>query len=256
MDARTKKIVFLSNKGGTGKSTMVANIAYIMATLFNKKVGVIDLDIHNPDMPSILGAEGRKISLQAHKLIPVKILPNLHIISYGFLLTDSRMPVIMRGRQKRQITEQFVNDTDWSGFDYILIDMPTGVSDEVTAFFDFVKNVQGALFVTSSQDISVTGIVRSIELALQYNMPIIGIVENMLTIKCPSCGAEAEVYKRENIEKVAEEYKVQIIAKLPFVRNLLVSTDMGVPFAEKFKDSPEIEIFKGITEKILEKTDK
>jgi len=254
IDQKTKIIVFLSNKGGTGKSTMVANISHVLATTFNKRVGIIDLDIHNPDMPSIFGVTDRKISLQAKKLIPVKIFPNLHIISYGFFLNDLRMPVIMRGRQKKQVVDQFINDTDWSDFDYIMVDMPTGISDEVTGFFDYVKHVHGVVFVTSSQDISMTGIVRSIEFALQYNMPSVGIIENMLTAKCTNCGAELEIYKRDSIEKISEEYKISIIAKFPFSRDLLVSTDIGVPFVEKFENAAEVETFKSIAEKIMGKT--
>ncbi|MEO0237721.1 MAG: P-loop NTPase [candidate division WOR-3 bacterium] len=253
IEEKTKIILFLSNKGGTGKSTMLANIAYLFSTHYNKKVGVIDMDFYNPDLPSIFGVENRKMGIQNKKLLPVKILSNLYLASYGFFITDKKLPVILRGVQEKLITEQFVVDTDWSDFDYIFVDFPASFSDGGLTLVDRIKRIDGALIITSSQDITLIDTERSIIFANQYNIPILGVVENMINIVCPNCKSVLELYRRESLENLLSIYNVEIIERIPFDRNLLVSVDLGIPFIEKFKDSQFIEHFKRIGDKIIEK---
>ncbi|HAF06785.1 MAG: P-loop NTPase [bacterium] len=253
IDEKTKVVLFLSNKGGTGKSTMIANISYLFATHYNAKVGILDMDFYNPDLPSIFGVENRKMGIQNKKLLPVKILPNLYLASYGFFLTDKKLPVIMRGVQEKLITEQFILDTDWSDFDYIFVDFPSSFSDGGLTLMDRIEFIDGVLIITSSQDITLIDTERSIIFANQYNIPVIGVVENMINITCPNCKSVLELYRRESLDEILSLYNVEVIEKIPFDRDLLISVDLGIPFIEKFKDSNLVENLKNICEKIIQK---
>ncbi|MGE3063041.1 MAG: P-loop NTPase [bacterium] len=250
---KTKVILVLSNKGGTGKSTLLANTAYLLATLFNRKVGVIDLDFHSPDLPSIFGVESRKLGMQNKRLMPVKILPNLYMVSYGFYLTDKKLPIIMRGVQEKLVAEQFINSVDWSEYEILLIDVPSNLSDGALTVVDEIKPIDGAIITTSSQDISLVDTERSIQFSLQYSIPILGMVENMSYLNCPQCSAKLELYKRENFEALTDFYKLEILGRIPFEREILISVDVGVPFVEKCKENPQTESFKQIAEKINQK---
>ncbi|MDD3804393.1 MAG: P-loop NTPase [bacterium] len=250
---KTKVVLLLSNKGGTGKSTLLTNTAYLLATLFGKKVGVIDLDFHSPDLPSMFGVESRKLGIQNKRLMPVKVLPNLYMVSYGFYLTDKKLPIIMRGIEERLVADQFINSVDWSEFDVLLIDVPANLSDGALTVVDQIKPIDGAVITTSSQDISLTDTERSIQFALQYSIPILGMVENMSYLNCPQCSAKLELYKRENFEGLADFYKLDILGRIPFEREILISVDVGVPFVEKCKENAQVESFKQITEKIHQK---
>ena len=249
----TKVVAVLSNKGGTGKSTLITNTSYLLATTYNRKVGIIDLDFHSPDLPSMFGIENRKLGIQNKKIMPVKVLPNLYIVSYGFYLTDKKLPIIMRGVQEKLIADQFINSVDWSEFDIIFIDVPANLSDGALTVVDEIKPIDGAVITTSSQDISLTDTERSIQFALQYSIPILGMVENMSYLNCPQCSAKLELYKRENFEALAEFYKLDILGRIPFEREILISVDLGIPFVEKCKDNAQIESFKQIADKIDKK---
>ncbi|HAV91801.1 TPA: hypothetical protein DCW38_01290 [candidate division WOR-3 bacterium] len=249
----TKVVIILSNKGGTGKSTLITNTAHILATVYNKKVGVIDLDFHSPDLPSMFGIENRKLGIQNKKIMPVKFLPNLYIVSNGFYLTDKKLPIIMRGVEEKLIADQFINSVDWTDFDILLIDIPSNLSDGALTVVDEIKPIDGAVIITSSQDISLVDTERSIQFSLQYSIPILGMVENMAYLNCPQCSAKIELYKRENFEALAEFYKLDILGRIPFVRDILISVDLGVPFVERCKDNEQIETFKQITDKITKK---
>ncbi len=253
IEEKTSVILFLGNKGGIGKSTILANISYFFATHYNKKIGIIDMDFYNPDLPSIFGVDNRKMGIQNKKMIPVKVLSNLFLASYGFFLTDKKLPVILRGFQEKIITEQFVNDIDWNGFDYIFVDFPVSFSDGGLTLIEKLKKIDGAVIVTSSQDITLIDTERSIIFANQNSIPIIGVVENMSSLVCPICKNSIELYKRESLESLLSIYKVKILCKIPFDRNLLVSVDMGIPFIEKFKNSELIEHFKTIGDEIVKR---
>lgn len=250
---KTKVVTVLSNKGGTGKSTLVTNLSYLLATLHNKKVGIIDLDFHSPDLPSMFGVESRKLGMQNKRLMPVKVLPNLYIASYGFYLTDKKLPIIMRGVEEKLVADQFINSVDWSEFDVLLIDVPSNLSDGALTVVDEIKPIDGAIITTSSQDISLIDTERSIQFALQYSIPIIGLVENMSYLNCPQCSTKLELYKRENFEELASFYKLEILGRIPFEREILISVDVGVPFVEKCRENQLVESFKQITEKTVQK---
>lgn len=249
----TKVVAILSNKGGTGKSTLITNMAFLLATMYNKKVGVIDLDFHSPDLPTMFGIENRKLGMQNKKIMPVKILPNLYIVSYGFYLTDKKLPIIMRGVEEKMIANQFIYSVDWSEFDIILIDVPSNISDGALTIVDEIKPIDGAVIVTSGQNISLIDTERSIQFSLQYSIPILGIVENMSYFSCPQCSAKLNLYERESFEELAGFYKIDILGRIPFLRDILISVDLGVPFVEKYKENEQIETFKQITEQIGKK---
>ncbi|MBN2409667.1 MAG: P-loop NTPase, partial [Candidatus Aminicenantes bacterium] len=152
--ARIKnRILVFSGKGGVGKSTVAANLALALS-MRNKKVGLLDVDIHGPNLAKMLGVEDKKLEVSSDAIKAVQINDNLKLVSMSFLIQDPDMPVIWRGPMKMKVIQQFLGDVDWGDLDWLIIDSPPGTGDEPLSVAQLIP-ATGAIIVTTPQDVSV-----------------------------------------------------------------------------------------------------
>jgi len=253
---KTKKIMVFSGKGGVGKSTVSANLAYILASDENVRVGLMDVDIHGPDIPKIFGVEEEKLLAKDEKIEPVKIKPNLLMVSMGLLLPSKDTAVIWRGPLKIKLIKQFIQDVNWQNPDYMIIDLPPGTGDEPLSIAQEFKNVDGAVVVTTPQDIALLDSRKAVDFARKLNVPVLGIIENMSGLICPYCGKRIDLFKTGGGKKASEELNVPFLGAIPIDPKIVEFTDKGIPYLEKFKDSEAGKAFQSVAENIVKEIGK
>jgi Mrp family chromosome partitioning ATPase len=233
-----KKYVVMSGKGGVGKSTVSVNLAVSLA-LQGKKVGLLDVDIHGPSIPTMLGLAGTKLTGSEESIDPVLVdgIPNLKVMSVGFLLESEDAPVIWRGPMKNSIIKQFLKDVTWGKLDYLIIDCPPGTGDEPLSVVQLLGKADGTIIVTTPQDVASVDVSKSIKFAEQVKIPVTGIVENMSGFVCPHCNEVSYIFKEGGGKKLAEEYKVPFLGAIPIDPALGEAGDSGKPYVAQFKDS-------------------
>ncbi|HII98921.1 MAG TPA: Mrp/NBP35 family ATP-binding protein [Methanoregula sp.] len=230
-------ILVLSGKGGVGKSTVSVNLAYALAA-HGKKIGLLDLDMHGPNVPKMLGIEDHKLAMMDNKIEPVHVTGNLSVISMAFLLPDTSTPVIWRGPMKMTAIQQFLGDVNWHSLDYLVVDLPPGTGDEALTIAQLAPNVRGAVIVTTPQDVATLDAVKSAKFIEKLGLPVIGIVENMSGMICPHCGGEVDLFGKGGGKKIAEDLKVPFLGAIPLDIEMRKAGDEGRPFIIRRGDSP------------------
>jgi ATP-binding protein involved in chromosome partitioning len=248
------KILVMSGKGGVGKSTVAANLSFELSQR-GYKVGLMDVDIHGPNIPKMLGVETSRVGGTEDMLIPVQYSPNLKLISIGFFLRKESDAVIWRGPLKMRLISQFLKDVDWGELDYLIIDAPPGTGDEPLSVCQLIEDADGALIVTTPQDVSIIDIVKSITFCHQVNMPVIGVVENMSGFVCPHCGKTTNIFKSGGGKKVAQEAKVPFLGSIPFEPSVVEAGDEGIPLRQKKPGSEAAKAFGKIVDLIIEQSE-
>eukprot|EP00252_Welwitschia_mirabilis_P018215 TRINITY_DN40496_c0_g1_i1.p1 TRINITY_DN40496_c0_g1~~TRINITY_DN40496_c0_g1_i1.p1 ORF type:complete len:361 (+),score=72.22 TRINITY_DN40496_c0_g1_i1:139-1221(+) len=180
------KILVLSGKGGVGKSTFAAQLAFALAEQ-GKEVGLLDIDICGPSIPKMLGLEGQDIHQSNLGWSPVYVEDNLGVMSIGFMLPDPNEAVIWRGPRKNGLIKQFLKDVYWGELDFLVVDAPPGTSDEHISIVQYLKatDVDGAVIVTTPQDVSIIDVKKEINFCKKVGIPVLGVVENMSGIQQP-----------------------------------------------------------------------
>jgi ATP-binding protein involved in chromosome partitioning len=176
------KIIVMSGKGGVGKSTVSANLAYALSEK-GYVVGLLDSDLHGPSIPKILGIEDKKPESKKGEINPILVSPKLKVMSMGFLIKDKDSPVIWRGPMKMAAIKQFIGDFSWGNLDYLIVDLPPGTGDEPLSIAQLIPNLDGAVVVTTPQDVALVSVRKSINFVKKMNMPVLGIIENMSGFK-------------------------------------------------------------------------
>jgi len=245
------KIVVLSGKGGVGKSTVSANLALSLAEK-GYEVGLLDSDIHGPSIPKMLGLEDKKPGSSETGIAPILALPKLKVMSMGFLIPDKDAPVIWRGPLKMGAIKQLIGDVDWGNLDYLIIDLPPGTGDEPLSIAQLIPDNDGAVIVTTPQDIALVSVRKSINFVKKMNMPVIGIVENMSGFKCPHCGKNIDLFKTGGGLKASKDFNVPFLGKIPIDPQIVETGDSGKTFAIKSENSDTAKSFKKIVENIEE----
>ena len=187
------KILVLSGKGGVGKSTVAANLA-VSLSLAGKRVGILDVDIHGPSIPKMFHLEGEAVTNDGESIVPVEV-GDIKVLSIAFFLRNLDDAVIWRGPMKMNVIKQFLKDTAWGELDYLIIDSPPGTGDEPLSVCQLVDDADGAVIVTTPQDVSVADVRRSIRFCQSLRMPVLGVVENMSGFVCPHCGEVTNIFK-------------------------------------------------------------
>ena len=221
------KILVMSGKGGVGKSTVAA---YLSVALAKKgfRVGLMDVDLHGPSIPRILGLKGR-LGFGGHekKMLPINYLPNMAVISIETLMGENKdAATIWRGPLKIGAIRQFISDIEWMHLDYLVIDSPPGTGDEPLTVAQTIPDAR-ALIVTTPQEVSLADVRKSINFCRQVNMDILGLVENMSGLKCPYCGKIIEVFQTQGGELTAQKEGLRLLAKLPLELEVVKEGDTG-----------------------------
>ncbi|MDG6242836.1 MAG: Mrp/NBP35 family ATP-binding protein [Methanolobus sp.] len=242
MRAIRKKIMVMSGKGGVGKSTVAANLAARLAER-GHKIGLLDADIHGPSIPKMFGIEGRRPEVDENGILPIKVTENLSVMSVALLLEDRDAPVIWRGPAKMAAIKQFLEDVSWGKLDYLIVDLPPGTGDEPLSIAQLIEKMEGAVVVTTPQDMALVSVRKSIRFAEILKVPVIGIVENMSGIICPHCDKMIDIFGKGGVEKAANDFNVPILGELPMDPKIAEIEDSGrvhmdineeIPWAKSF----------------------
>lgn len=254
--ARVKhKLVVMSGKGGVGKSTVAVNLALSLAKR-GYAVGLLDADMHGPSVPKMLGLPNLPLSAtEDGRIAPAIVSPNMKVISIAFLLRDRDSPIIWRGPLKMGAIKQFLEDVDWGALDYLVVDLPPGTGDEPLSIAQLVPTPDGAVIVTTPQDVALLSVRKSINFARVTGLKVLGLIENMTGIKCPHCGNEIEVFGHGATEKATKDLSVPLLGRLPLSLEIARSGDAGKPFVLSNKDGASA-IFEDIADGIIKAIEK
>ena len=219
----------MSGKGGVGKSTVSVNFAASLA-LQGYEVGVLDADIHGPDIPRMCGVENRPLVSHGEGLEPIKVFKGLKTISTGLLSPDPDKAIVWRGPLKHRAIQQFLGDVNWGDLDYLVIDLPPGTGDEPLSVAHLIKSVDGAIIVTTPQDVALLDSRKAVNFSRLLNIPVLGIVENMSGMVCPHCGEKIDLFKVGGGERAALEMGVPFLGRIPIDPKMVITCDAGTPF--------------------------
>jgi ATP-binding protein involved in chromosome partitioning len=245
-----QRLLVFSGKGGVGKSTVAANLGFALAKK-GKKVGLMDVDIHGPNLAMMLGVEGKRFSASDEKkIIPVPITENLSLASMSFLLASPDLPVIWRGPLKMKLIQQFLADVAWGNLDWLIVDSPPGTGDEPLSVAQLIP-ATGAVIVTTPQEVSLLDSRKAVAFARKLNLEILGIIENMSGMVCPHCGKPINLFKEGGGEKTAKEMGVPFLGRVPIEPDIVESGDTGKSFIAENPDSEAAKAFLAIVEKIV-----
>ena len=226
-------VMVSSGKGGVGKSTTSVNLAIALA-MQGKKVGLLDADIYGPNIPRMMGVEGRKPEIQGNKLEPLKAY-GVEIMSMGSIMEDGKA-LIWRGSMIMKAIEQFLRDILWSELDVLVIDMPPGTGDAQLSLAQSVPITAG-ITVTTPQEVSLDDSRRSLNMFKKLDIPTAGIIENMSGFICPSCDEESDIFGMGTSAAVAKEFDTELMTRIPIEPAIRIGGDTGQPIAYHKPDS-------------------
>ncbi|MDQ1351046.1 MAG: Iron-sulfur cluster carrier protein [Acidobacteriota bacterium] len=243
------RLLVFSGKGGVGKSTVAANLAMALSEK-GLKVGLLDVDIHGPNLVKMLGAEDRRVEMREEQIIPVNITPNLKLVSMAFFLEKLDVPVVWRGPLKMKVIRQFIEDVAWGDLDWLICDSPPGTGDEPLSVASLIP-ATAAVIVTTPQEVSLLDSRKAVNFAHMLKLKILGIIENMSGFVCPHCGEKTDLFKSGGGEVIAREYNIPFLGRIPIDPHIVESGDMGQPFVHYRKESEAAKAFAQIVEKII-----
>ncbi len=229
-------IVVLSGKGGVGKSTVAVNLAMALA-MSGRQVGLLDVDLHGPSVPTMLGLAGTKLDIEDGKLVPADY-DLLKVISIGFLLERADDAVIWRGPAKAGVIKQLVEEVVWGDLDYLIVDCPPGTGDEPLSVVQTLGAIDGAVIVTTPQDVALADVRKSISFCHTMQVPVLGVVENMSGLICPHCSQQIDLFKTGGGEAMAGTMAVPFLGRIPLEVLVVTTGDAGVPMVYRHADTP------------------
>jgi len=242
------KFIVLSGKGGVGKTSVSVNIAIALAQK-GFKVGLMDVDLHGPDVPRMLGLKGT-LDLSANKkLNPLSYSENLAAVSIESLIASKDDAIIWRGPLKYSAIQQFIGEVEWGDLDYLIIDSPPGTGDEPLTVAQTIADAK-AIIVTTPQEVSLADVRKSISFCRVVKMEIFGLIENMSGFSCPHCSEMIDLFGSGGGEKTAEATGIRFLGRIPFDLNVVACGDAGISFQEKYTDSQVTKAFDEIAESI------
>ena len=246
-----KVIAVSSSKGGVGKSTIAVNLAIALKNL-NYHVGILDADIYGPSIPKMMGIFEKPRSEDGINLIPIKKF-NIQCMSIGLMVSEDT-PMIWRGPMVASTLKTFIGKVLWKNIDFLIIDMPPGTGDALLTFSQEI-DLDGALIVTTPQDIAIIDVKRGIEMFKKTNVKILGIVENMTSFISDD-GIEHFIFGKDGGKNIAKKFNIELLGQIPINIDLRKGSDEGLPFLELKEENKIKNIFKDITKKIINNINK
>lgn len=240
------KILVMSGKGGVGKSTVAVNLALCLAKK-GHKVGLMDVDLHGPDVCRMLNLTG---SLMAPEnpddlIPPLTYNDHLKVVSLEYMMKNRDDAIIWRGPLKIQAIRQFLSDMDWGELDYLIVDAPPGTGDEPLSVAQTMTGVQ-AVVVTTPQAVALADVRKSINFCKAVDMPIVGVVENMSGFVCPHCSETVDIFSKGGGEQTARDFDLPFLGRVPMDPRVVVAGDSGTPYLSGDDDSPAIKAFDAV----------
>jgi ATP-binding protein involved in chromosome partitioning len=241
-----KKIIAVSSgKGGVGKSTVAVNLAIALKNL-KYNVGILDADIYGPSIPKMMGISEKPKSDDGLNLIPIKKF-DVQCMSIGFMISEET-PMIWRGPMVASTIKTFVSKVLWDNVDFLIIDMPPGTGDALLTFSQEI-DIDGAVIITTPQDIAIIDVKRGIEMFKKTNVKILGIIENMTSFTSDD-GVEHFIFGKDGGKNIANKFNIELLGQIPININLRKNSDEGSPFVDQFKDDKVSKLFLEIANKI------
>jgi ATP-binding protein involved in chromosome partitioning len=244
------KIMIMSGKGGVGKSSISVNLAIALAGK-GFRVGLMDVDIHGPDIPRMLGLMGVLAANTDRKLEPMRFSDNLSAVSIESLMPNKDDAVIWRGPMKHGVIRQFIGEVEWGDLDYLIIDSPPGTGDEPLTVAQLIKDAR-AVIVTTPQEIALADVRKSINFCKTLKMEILGLVENMSSYTCPHCGKSVDIFGSGGGERTAALAGLRLLGRIPFDPNIVKCGDVGISYQKRYADTPATRVFGEIAAQISE----
>ena len=242
------KLIVMSGKGGVGKSSVSVNLAIALSEK-GFRVGLMDVDLHGPDIPRMLGLSGMLEANAEKKLNPMRYSDNLAAVSIESLMANKDEAVIWRGPVKHGAIRQFIGEVAWGDLDFLIVDSPPGTGDEPLTVAQLIKDAR-ALIVTTPQEIALADVRKSINFCKTLKMGIVGLVENMSGYTCPHCGRSADIFGSGGGERTARQTGLTLLGSIPFDPRLVACGDAGLSFRQQFADAPANQAFDAIADSI------
>jgi ATP-binding protein involved in chromosome partitioning len=244
------KLIVISGKGGVGKSTVVVNLAYDLASR-GYQVGLLDIDIHGPSIAKMVGIEGKKLSGSPEGGVDPIEVNGIKIVTMGVLIDNPDTPVIWRGPLKYNAIRQFLSDINWRELDFLVIDSPPGTGDEPLTILQLIPEASGTIVVTTPQEVALLDSRKAVRFSQTLKVPVLGIIENMSGLTCPHCGKDIPLFKTGGGEKAASELKVPFLGRIPIEPEMVDSSDQGKPFIASGKEGKAVDKLRKITDNVL-----
>ena len=241
------KLIIGSNKGGVGKSTVTTNLAIALQES-GYSVGLADADLHGPNIPKLLQAENVRLKSTDVGIDPYETSNGLKVASLGFLTEDPNMHIAWRDAVKYDFIIELLGNINWGPLDYLLFDLPPGTGNEQITIIDFIGEVDGAVVVTTPQDLAILDARKMISFSRDSNVPIVGVIENMSTMSCPHCEKDIDVFKKGGGQKLAEELVLPYLGSIPLDGDIVANSDSGQPVVLSRPDSVASKAFMKLAE--------
>ncbi len=235
-----------SGKGGVGKSTVAVNLAVSLA-LDGARIGLMDMDVYGPNVPLMLGASQAKPEVEDGRLLPIEAY-GVRLMSMAILQPGDK-PMIVRGPILHGLVKQFLTDVKWGELDYLIVDMPPGTGDVQLSLAQLVP-VQGAVLVTTPQEVAVMDVRRALRMFETVAVPVLGVVENMSYFIAPDTGVRYNIFGEGGGEKLAEQYGVPFLGAIPLGLDVREGGDKGVPVVVSQPESPQAAAFRKVAEEV------
>ncbi len=241
------KLIVGSNKGGVGKSTVTTNLAIALQES-GYSVGLADADLHGPNIPKLLQAENVRLKSTDVGIDPYETSNGLKVASLGFLIEDPNMHIAWRDAVKYDFIIELLGNINWGPLDYLLFDLPPGTGNEQITIIDFIGEVDGAVVVTTPQDLAILDARKMISFSRDSNVPIVGVIENMSTMTCPHCEKGIDVFKKGGGKNLAEELVLPYLGSIPLDGEIVANSDNGQPVVLSRPDSVAAKAFMKLAE--------